>query len=423
MSLFRLFVSVVILVVVFTACTQSNMPLASQAFSTIQPDFAYDVAAKGSHVYVAGTTLGSLEGSSQGYDAFIRKYNPTYRWGKQFGGSGPDQAYDIALDSLGNSYIAGETFIGNNPDTEKRVVFLRKYDPNGTLQWTRQFGSFWLSSEADVAVDYNDHVYLASSEYRAGFELGAFVRKLDPNGNVLRKIQIQPLSSGGTLPYPRALDTDSQGNIYVLAHVAYTSGSDSLDTYIFRYNPSGTLTQNQRVIPAPLSLSEKEYGFDLEIDQEDYVLVSASTGSVPLNGYLIKYRGSDLSQRWLRKLSRSATIQSIAIEGTTIYIAGSVNGKFLGATSSGLGDVFVMRYDALGSRVWVNQFGSTAASDPDLDTSGVDIAYGVAVSDAVYVVGSTTGRLLSMAAKPNRDEDAFIAQLNKTTGVINWLDQ
>jgi hypothetical protein len=428
MRLLHCFILIVI-TIIFTACTQPNsLPLSPQAFSTNEPDFAYDVAAQGSTVYVAGKTLGPLEGPNQGYDAFIRKYSPTYRWGRQFGNAGPDQAYHIATDSLGNAYVAGETFIGNNPGTEKRVVFLRKYDPNGNLLWTRQFGSFWLSSALDIAVDQNDNVYLASSEYKVGEVYEVFVRKFSPSGDVIRRIKIQPLTSGGLTP--QALDIDSLGNIYVLAFSNIIFGPDSLDSFILRYNPSGVLAQSMRVVPG--SPSEKEFPFDLKIDQEDQVVISVSllSGSVPLTSYLMKYRGSDLALRWKRKLTpssvnsgQSAIIRSIAIEGTTIYIAGSVTGKFPGATSSGVADAFVMKYDSLGSRLWVNQFGSTAISDFDLGTHGVDIAYGTAVSNAVYVVGSTTGKLLSTTAKPTRDEDAFIAQLNKTSGVINWLDQ
>jgi Beta-propeller repeat len=413
-----------------TACTQSvNLPLEPQSFSTNKNDIAYDVTANSTGVFVAGSTTGSLERSNpnQGWDPFIRKYNPTYIWGNQFGPTtltSPDYGYDVAVDSQDNSYIAGDTFNalgGPNPE-QQRDAYVRKYSPTGTALWTKQFGDLRLSNEADVAVDQGDNVYLAS------YETDGVVRKLSSsNGSVLLTITIPPSATGGEFSFPHALDIDSQGNIYVLV---ITFVTEQLDTYILRYDSSGTLTKKRRVV----ATEQNEYPTDLKVDSQDNVIVSVGSNTIntgPLYGYLSKYKGSDLSKLWSRRMnpalvngSNFAVIESVATDGTDIYIAGAVSGRFPGASSSGVADAFVMKYDAFGSRLWVNQFGSTAINDPFLlGTNGVDRAYGVAVSDEVYVVGSTTGKLLSSTAKPARDEDAFIAQLDKTTGVIHWLDQ
>lgn len=422
----------VLLAVLFgllTACTQSvTFPLESQSFSTNRNDIAYDVAANAQGVFVVGSTLGSLERfiPSPEWDPFIRKYNPTFSWGKQFGAtpSGtPDYGYDVAVDSQGNSYLAGDTFGplgGPNPERQ-RDTYLRKYSPTGTVLWTKQFGDINLSNEADVAVDQQDNVYLAN------YETDGVIRKLSSsNGAVLLTIAIPPSATGGEFNFPQALDIDSGGNIYVLV---ITFVNDQLDTYILRYDSSGNLSKKRRVV----ATEQNEYPTDLEVDGQDNVIVSVGTNTIntgPLFGYLFKYQGSDLSRLWGRRMnpalvngSNFAVIESVATDGTDIYIAGAVSGRFPGASSSGVADAFAMKYDALGSRLWVKQFGSTAVNEALTGTNGVDRAYGVAVSNALYVVGSTTGKLLSSTAKPSRDEDAFIAQLDKTTGTINWLDQ
>jgi hypothetical protein len=418
-----------ILFALLTACTQTApLRLEPQAFSTNKADIAYDVAANSTGVFVVGSTTGSLERANpnQGWDPFIRKYNPTFSWGRQFGPTAltsPDYGYDVAVDSQGNSYIAGDTFNalgGPNPE-QQRDAYIRKYGPTGTVLWTKQFGDIRLSNEADVSVDQGDNVYLAS------YETDGVIRKLDPsNGNVLLTVTIAPSVTGGDFSFPQALDIDSQGNIFVLVN---TFIEPSIKTYLLRYDSSGNLTK-KRLVTAN---QESEYPGDLELDSQDNVIVSFGTNSIntgPLFGYLAKYQGSTLTRLWQKKLnpalvngSNFALIESVAAEGTDIYVAGAVSGRFPGASSSGVADAFVMKYDTFGSRLWVNQFGSTAVNEAFTGTNGVEKAYGVAVSDAVYVVGSTTGKLLSSTAKPARDEDAFIAQLDKTTGAINWLDQ
>jgi hypothetical protein len=412
-----------------TACTQTApLKLEPQSFSTNKNDIAYDVAANSQGVFVVGSTTGALERANPngGWDPFIRNYNPTFNWGRQFGATtlgSPDYGYDVAVDSQGNSYIAGDTFnaLGGPNPTAQRDAYIRKYSPAGVVLWTKQFGDINLSNEADVAVDEADNVYLAS------YETDGVVRKLSSsNGTVLLTITIPPSATGGEFSFPHALAVDSQGNIYVLA---ITFVNEQLDTYILRYDSSGSLTKTRRVI----ANERNEYPGDLELDSQDNVIVSIGSNTVntgALYGYLFKYQGSDLSRLWRKRLSPAlvngsnfAVIERIATEGTDIYVAGAVSGKFSGASSSGVADVFVMKYDTSGSRLWVKQFGSTAVNEPLTGTSGVDRAFGVTVSDAVYVVGSTTGKLLSSTAKPSRDEDAFIAQLDKTTGVINWFDQ
>lgn len=423
------YVLLAVLLGLLTACTQSiTLPLEPQSFSTNRNDIAYDVAANARGVFVAGSTTGSLERTNtlQGWDPFIRKYAPTYIWGRQFGPTtltSPDYGYDVAIDSQGNSYIAGDTFnaLGSPNPEQQRDAYIRKYSPTGTVLWTKQFGDINLSNEADVAVDQGDNVYLAS------YETDGVVRKLSSsNGSVLLTITIPPSATGGEFNFPQALDIDSGGNIYVLV---ITFVTDQLDTYILRYNSSGTLTKKRRVA----TNEQNEYPTDLKVDNQDNVIVSVDSNTIntgPLFGYLFKYQGSDLSRLWGRRMnpalvngSNFAVIESLATDGTDIYIAGAVSGRFPGASSSGVADAFVMKYDALGSRLWVKQFGGAAVNEVLTGTRGVDKAYGVAVSDALYVVGSTTGKLLGSTAKPSRDEDAFIAQLDKTTGTINWLDQ
>src|SRR5919197_6081533 len=66
----------------------------------------------------------------------------------QFGTSGPDEAIGVATDSSAvymvghvNGALPGQTYLGRDD------AFIRKYDSDGNVVWTRQFGT----SGADVA--------------------------------------------------------------------------------------------------------------------------------------------------------------------------------------------------------------------------------------------------------------------------------
>lgn len=93
------------------------------------------------NVYVAGSTNGGLSGPNAGLsDGFARKYESdgTPEWTQQFGTSSDDRINAAAADASGNLYVAGQTD-GSLDGTSagKYDCFVRKYDAGGTHEWTR----------------------------------------------------------------------------------------------------------------------------------------------------------------------------------------------------------------------------------------------------------------------------------------------
>ena len=97
-------------------------------------------------MYFAGWTSGTFlhELPAGGLDGVIGKLRDdgALMWFKQFGSASDDEA--VALSVAGNGlYVAGST-TGELPDGTQLGEsdgFLRKYLPNGTEVWTRQFGT------------------------------------------------------------------------------------------------------------------------------------------------------------------------------------------------------------------------------------------------------------------------------------------
>src|SRR5207247_8642240 len=101
-----------------------------------------DVAVGATGVYVAGRMLGSFPGDA--YDAYLRKYdlNGTVLWTRPIATDSFDYANAVAADGSGVS-VAGHTggslqwgVGGGGVD-----AFGQKYDVNGTLLILWQFGS------------------------------------------------------------------------------------------------------------------------------------------------------------------------------------------------------------------------------------------------------------------------------------------
>ena len=188
--------------------------------------------------YVAGRTDGIIEGKNYGSaDALLLKYdsNGNKIWSKQFGTSSQDHAISLSIDSSNNVYVTGSTqgdLGGTNKGCDNgigetcflRDVYLRKYDSNGTIQWTNQIGTGFDDESWRMTVDSKDNIYLT------GYTNG----NLDGNTNVGNSdIFIIKYNSDGIKQWvkltgtsvedkPTGIYVDSNENIFISG---YTQGS------------------------------------------------------------------------------------------------------------------------------------------------------------------------------------------------------
>jgi Tfp pilus assembly protein PilZ len=143
----------------------------TRRFGTSGSDFGNAAAVNASGVYVTGPVyywIGSPDNTFR--DVLVRAYDHAgnHRWTRRFGPSGADYRKGVAVDAAG-VYVVGETagaFPGwtNQGETD---VFVRKYDHNGKVAWTRRFGTSSTDSGQGVTVN-------ASGVYVTGETRGAF---------------------------------------------------------------------------------------------------------------------------------------------------------------------------------------------------------------------------------------------------------
>ena len=425
-------------------------------FGTDHLDRANAVHEDVNGVYVAGSTEGALPGQSHlgGSDAFIRKYDidGNELWTRQFGTNTNEEISDITGDATG-LYVAGyvEGAIPGQTHEGKRDAFVRKYDTNGNVLWTHQFGS-----------DTDDEVrsiYAANSGiYLTGIVQGeAFLYFYDIEGN---QLWARNFGSAGAI-IPNAVYADLSG-VYLAGSIKGAlpgqTNSGKLDAFILKYSIGGNeLWTNQfgtdkddeingiSVYQTEIYLAGSTQGklpgqihsgnrdafirkFDsngLEVwtqqegsdgnDSYNAITVDALgvhvVGVIMDDAYIVLY-DFNANQKGGQLFNESAGDfgNAIAVYATGVYVAGRTSGVFPGESALGSDDAFLCKYDTDGNKLWTRQFGG----------DGADIAHAVYADETgVYVAGSTGG----MAGQSHvGGADAFIRKYDAAGNEV-WTRQ
>lgn len=318
------------------------------------------------------------------------------RWTRQFGTSSDEGAYGIATDGNGNIYAIGTTGGAlEETNTDVAGTFIRSYDSDGTLRWTRQFGTDSVDSARGIASDADGNVYVTGDTFG---ELGSpnaggvdvFLRSYDSDG-VLRWTRQFGGTGNDAFPddYAAAVATDSNGNIFVLG---YTYGE--LDgpiagdgtAFIRSYDRNGELRWTRRFGAT---------GSDAYADDDASAVATDANGNIYVTGrtYVGGYAGT--ASVFVRSFDPNGQHRWTRQFGTDYYDAGlsiatDTNGNvvatgYVNWTVNGYGDAFVRSYDSNGTLNWAHQFG----------TSGDERAAGIATGayGRVYTFGTTDDAL------------------------------
>jgi hypothetical protein len=350
--------------------------------------------------------------STGDYDMFVAKYdaNGAFQWVSTAGGSsGRDAGVGVAVDDAGFVYVTGYfndsadfdgdgqadvTSVGGTTDDD---VFVAKYDGTGALQWVRSGGSsFSPESGEGIAVTNAGDVLVAGSitgdadfsgdgqaDITAQGAGDIFVAKFDASG------AFQWANGGGGFLIDEGLGVDVDG-----AGFAYVTGS---------------------------------FTGSADLDGDGQTDVRAG-GSFAINGFVAKYDPNG-SLIWANATGGSmpAFGQDIAVSGAgTSTVTGSFQGDadFSGngqtdVSSAGSGDVFVARYGADGSLVWVQRAGGTS----------FDEGFSAAVDDAgnAYATGYFAGDADfdgdGQADVSSAFIDVFVVKYDAASGTFQGIQQ
>lgn len=408
-------------------------------FGTPEDDEVRGLAAHSSGVYAVGATFGDLHGTQRGGgDAFVRKVHSSgdVIWGRQFGTPASDYALDVAVDSSGNAYVVGET--GGSLAGWRGVAdaFIRKYNANGSVLWTRQLGTAREERATGVAV-YSSSIYVVgrTNGNLAGRDGGwdAFIRKYRTDGTVVWTRQFgtevgNDEWSGRESDFANDVAVDGSGGVYVVGHtwgalqnLPDETFDEDPDLYVRKYSPGGGVQWTR----------QHDFGFDDEVG-----IAAATFGRhVYLTGYatrsfrdeetsyfvpVVKYSagGAKVWEKFYLG-SKFDSQDFVADAGTdssgNLYLAGSTEvlpDELDPDPPPSSVDAFVLKLDPNGAQTWLKRLSTTAT-----DRATAVVARS---STQLYVAGVTEGKL---GPVNSGGVDAFLARLRGGDGSTVWTDQ
>jgi hypothetical protein len=304
-------------------------------------------------VYVAGITQANLGGSLVGtFDTYVRKYdlNGNVLWTLQWGQRGYNYLGDIAVEPDGTFYVTGN-FIDYEPGTTYApTYYLNKYDAGGTMIWTQQT----TLPTSFIAVDGTHDVYVTGA--KNGSTGGCYLQRFDSTGAPQWTTPF-----GIPIESPADVTVDGAGDIYVATNTLGTIEDANTGVYhglLYKLDSGGNLSWTQ-----PVADPTAQRATAVAVD---------SSGNAYLTGYT---------------------------DGT------------LGFARAGGDDVFLRKYAPDGSVLWTQQFGTPA------DDLGLAVA--VDTTDNPYVAGITAGML---AGPMPADSSAFVRKYD-ASGAVQWTAQ
>ena len=395
---------------------------------TLQPDSGLALTTING-IYVAGYTLGALPGQTHigEQDVFVRRYNTdgTEVWTKQFGTTGNDRA--TALISDGSAiYVAGDTSGALTGQTYAggKDAYIRKYDDNGTEEWTHQFGTENDDDIRSITLDTTGIYVVGSTEgelpqYTNPGGADAFIRKYAPDGTELWTVQFAATPNNPSdweYGYAEGV-TVFDSYVYV---VGYTTGAfpgqtstGNWDAYLRKYDTNGA-----EIWTRQFGSDATDLAYAVAANVNGVYIVGHTEGTLPNqldspieDAYIRAYDHAGV-ELWTHQFGSTERDYAYAVsaDDTGIYMAGNTDGMLPGVVGINGESLYVRKYNKRGMPIWTIQFGSTYHNDE---------AHGIALdSSAIYVTGETEGELLDDMPGPS---NAFLAKLTKDSAYDDTL--
>jgi hypothetical protein len=379
-------------------------------------------------ILLAVIFLFPLLGYGQTIDWAYQKSFSTRTWGKEVG-----------TDSSNNTYLFGSFSGLNQPDsTTPRGNFITKYAEDGTLIWEKTIitngyysnrrdfqvdegGNIYMLLDLgqDITID-NENIYLANGDgiivkLDSNFQLKWFNQfkqaelysiSIDDQNNVYLTGFLMGLSSFGNFNLDNSNDSSSGGGILIVKY-------DSLGTCLWAKSEGSWLSQAHLI-----QANNNEGIYIAGIINDTSTIGTATISEDNGRSFIAKFDTAGVFQ-WIDQLSPYLDVNQIAIdEFSNIYYTGFflTTASFGSFTLNALhnnGDLFMVRYNKLGTCLWAKSV--TGRGNKNFMTSTTN------KEQKLIVAGYYNDTIVfeNNIHTTNSLGDFFIAKID-SLGDINW---
>jgi hypothetical protein len=375
----------------------------------------------GGHLYIAGMTDGALPGqtSAGGRDNFIRKYdlNGNVIWTRQFGtnskyAGGFEDDIKMAVGDTG-IYAGGRAAGSLHGQKHYGYIdgYVCKFDFDGNLKWTDQFGTGFVDPIHAIAY-HSSGVYVTGNSYQhIPGAIGSgdiFIRKYSFDGVVQWTRQYGSFDDDG-----HAIYVDDSG-IYISGRKSTYAGFYGWDIHVQKHDLNGNLIWQRTLGEA---LTRYEYGLGVAATSQGIYFSAYTQGTLPgetssggQDAVIGKYDHSG-NLVWLNQFGTSGDEYArLLMDSTGLYTYGDTTGAFPGQTNAGGHDAFVRKYDFDGNELWTFQYGTPADEGASFYTD----------STGMYLAGYTTGAI--PGETNNGGTDAFVVKFSSGCTMTQLID-
>ena len=321
-----------------------------------------------------GYTAGLLgEGTKLGErDIFLANYDLSGKkvWIKQIGTQLDDVAHSVKSDAEGNIYFVGSTRgeFSNNKKMGQGDIFISKYSSHGSKLWTKQIGTVKEDMASSINIGPSGLLYVAGftkGNLGKGGQKGgpdAFLMKLNRNGEILWSKQFGTKAED----MATALVVSRKGNIFV---TGTTYGQFGLrknrgrgDIFLAKFNSNG---KQEWVHTVGGDSFDRANALKTDLDENIYIAgqtrgkLKSSKGSWSYDILVMKYR-PDGQREWDKVFGTTSfdSATDLVIHSDYIYLTGHTSGSFNKKERPLHLDIFLLKLNPKGEKVWLNQYRS-----------------------------------------------------------------
>ncbi len=423
---------------------------------------------KSGNIYLTGNTYSTANIATTGAhqteqsgnsDVYLVKFDAKGAriWGTYFGGIGLESSNSVVIDtSSGEIYIAGETLSATSIATSgayqetkwnNRDAFLAKFDPSGKRIWATYIGGNGNDIANALTVDIYSNIFITgrtSSPANITTEdthqpvynsFDAFLMKFDSSGQKLWSTYYG--GTGADIGYVVA--TDKAGNIYFGGQTQSTSDivtpgafkTTFGGAFLAKFNNSG-----KRIWATYYGVNSGDIIKSIAIDKGNNVYICGVTfgsatiassnshqpafGGIFTDAFIAKFdsSGSRIWGSFYGGKGEDIANSVIADPYGNVFIAGHTNSTSAIATNGayqqslkGESDVFLVKFDTSGKRIWGTYYGGTGDDMTHLNNIALDNSFNI------YLSGKTTSTdSISFNAVHQSDygggSDVFLLKIN-----------